>query len=159
MSFIFCFLFVKSYKTLLFFNSFILGCEKEDISNLEIAYNSGNDGKQRLSTIYNYTFVPKQTLRDRKRKKISWDAHVGFSTIFIVDGKKALMDHIKCMRCIGYENNKVGIQSLGRDYTVSLRKNIKGKDSSMGPYSAIDGFMDFWADCGILKFQNHNHLR
>lgn len=69
------------------------------------------------------------------------------------------MDHIKWMSCIGYENNKVGIQSLARDYTVSLRKNIKGKDSSMGPYSAIDGFMDFWADCGILKFQNHNHLR
>lgn len=51
------------------------------------------------------------------------------------------MDPIKCMRCIGYENNKVGIQSLARDYTVSLRKSIKSKDSSIGPYSAIDGFL------------------
>lgn len=76
--------------------------------------------------------VPESNLRDRAREKIPLDAHVGYSTIVTANEEKALMIHIKYMGDIGYGYNKVGIQSLARDYAVSRGKSTKDKEYGSG---------------------------
>lgn len=120
-----------------------------DRANLERAYTACKGGMSMYKAAIIYS-VPESTLRDRTREKIPLDAHVGYSTIFTANEKKALVDHIKYMG--------VRIQSLARDYAVSLGKSTRGKDSGSLLCNHV-GFMDFWADGRTLKFLNHSHWR
>lgn len=91
--------------------------------------------------------VPESTLRDRTREKIPLDAHVGYSTIFTANEEKALVDHIKYMG--------VRIQSLARDYAVSLGKSTRGKDSgSLLCNCWFYGFLGGWQDLKVSKPQS-----
>lgn len=76
--------------------------------------------------------VPESTLRDRTREKIPLDAH-GYSTTFTANEEKA----------------------LATDYTVSLGKSIKGKDSgSLLSNCWFYGFLGRWQDLKVSKSQS-----
>lgn len=94
------------------------------MKNLEIA-NTVCKGGMSLYTAATIFSVPESTHRDRTREKISVDAHVGYSTILTPDEERALVEHIKYMGDIDYEYNKVVMQSLTRDYAVTIGKRFR----------------------------------
>lgn len=117
-----------------------------DRANLERAYTACKGGMSMYKAAIIYS-VPEATLRDRTREKIPLDAHVGYSTIFTANEEKALVDHIKYMG--------VRIQSLARDYAVSLWKSTRGKDSgSLLCNCWFYGFLGGWQDLKVSKPQS-----
>lgn len=117
-----------------------------DRANLERAYTACKGGMSMYKAAIIYS-VPESTLRDRTREKIPLDAHVGYSTIFTANEEKALVDHIKYMG--------VRIQSLARDYAVSLGKSTRGKDSgSLLCNCWFYGFLGGWQHLKVSKPQS-----
>ncbi|KAJ8303684.1 hypothetical protein KUTeg_018794 [Tegillarca granosa] len=69
--------------------------------------------------------VPGSTLRDRTRGNVDINVSRGFDTIFTTGEEQILHSHIKYMANIGYGYNKLGVQTLARDYALSLNKDLK----------------------------------
>ena len=75
---------------------------------------------------------------------------IGFDTIFEHEEEK-LVGHITYMAAIGHGYNKSGIQCMAKDYTVSLGKPIKAKESLSNNWP--NGFIKRWPNLKIVKPQ------
>ena len=75
---------------------------------------------------------------------------IGFDTIFEHEEEK-LVGHITYMAAIGYGYNISGIQCMAKDYTVSLGKPTKAKESLSNNW--LYGFIKRWPNLKIVKPQ------
>ena len=74
---------------------------------------------------------------------------MGFDTIF--EHEEKLVGHVTYMAAIGYGYNKSGIQCMAKDYTVSLGKPIKAKESLSNYW--LYGLIKRWPNLKIVKPQ------
>ena len=77
---------------------------------------------------------------------------MGFDTIFEHEEEEKLDDHISYMAGLGYGYNKSGIQYMAKDYTESLGKPTKAKESLGNNW--FYGFIKRWPNLKIIKPQN-----
>ncbi|KAJ8319359.1 hypothetical protein KUTeg_004450 [Tegillarca granosa] len=73
--------------------------------------------------------VPESTLRDRTRGNVEMEPTIRFGTLFSSSEENKLVEHVTYMASIGYGYNKIVIQSLARDYALSIGKSMQSKST------------------------------
>lgn len=99
--------------------------------------------------------VPESTLRDRIRGNVEPMAKVGKEPLFNEREEKDFVDHLIYMANIGYGYTKSNIQTMAKEYALSLKKTLTTKLEGSNKLSNnwFYHFMNRWPQLKLVKPQ------